>query len=76
MSLKETSGDARRPAVDAALGLALVLGAFVLRIYRIDSQSLWPDELYSLVVSYWTIGQTWTQIVGDHVPLYTLLLGG
>ncbi|HVC35219.1 MAG TPA: glycosyltransferase family 39 protein [Chloroflexota bacterium] len=75
MSVKETSGDARRQVVAVAAGLVLVLGAFVLRIYRIDSQSLWPDEVYSLVLSHWSIGQTWTQIVNDHVPLYTLLLG-
>jgi mannosyltransferase len=54
----------------------LAWGAFAYHLLDLTRQSLWPDEVYSLVVSGWTLEQTWHDLIGDHVPLYTIVLGG
>jgi hypothetical protein len=54
----------------------LVWWAFAYRVWDLTRQSLWPDEVYSLVASGWTIDQTWRDLIGDHVPFYTIVLAG
>ncbi len=60
----------------AAAWLLLIWGAFAYRTWNLTRQSLWPDEVYSLDVSKWSLAETWTALVSDHVPLYTIVLGG
>lgn len=59
------------------LGAVTVLG-LVLRLYRIDHQSLWYDESFSLTVARLPLPEMLDVVVADHVhpPLYYLLLHG
>lgn len=59
----------------AALGLLVILGTAE-RIYGIDHQSLWSDELFAVMVShvksFWNI---WPFLLGDsHPPGYALFM--
>jgi mannosyltransferase len=65
----------RRPLRNLPLAL-LVLSAFFLRTSYLTRQSLWPDEVYSYVVSHWSLAEISSGLRVDNVPLYTLLLGG
>jgi hypothetical protein len=58
------------------LAVALVGLAFGIRLFHLTSQSLWPDEAYSVVVSHWPVARLVSDLRADNVPLYTLLLGG
>ena len=57
--------------------LALILGAFALRVYWLDSQSLWYDEGVSAVVAQYDLASL-THWTADDIqpPLYYALLAG
>jgi mannosyltransferase len=63
-----------------AFGFALcatVLLAGVLRVYRLDYQSLWSDEIFSLRTTDPTLSlrEFWDRLLADtHPPIYYLLL--
>jgi uncharacterized membrane protein len=59
----------------AATGVTLLAAA--LRVYRIDWQSVWVDEIYSLVVTDPSrpFEEFWERVLADvHPPVYYLLL--
>lgn len=70
----QTARCRRAIAVDPISVLVLLVG-FGARVYALAGQSLWTDEIYNYSVSRWTLGQVWRDLVHDHVPLYTILLG-
>lgn len=57
---------------------AVVLLGLSLRIYRIDHQSLWGDEAFSLTVSRLPLGDMTSKLVQDfvHPPLHYYMLHG
>jgi Dolichyl-phosphate-mannose-protein mannosyltransferase len=58
-------------------GIALVLLAAALRIYRLDWQSVWFDEIFSLIVAdpSQQFNEFWQWVLSDvHPPLYYFLL--
>jgi len=59
----------------ALLGLLIILGS-IERIYGIDRQSLWGDELYAVMASYkYHFYNIWPLLVNDsHPPLYVTLM--
>jgi hypothetical protein len=61
-----------------ALGLcAVVLLAAGLRVYALDHQSLWADEIFSLTTTDPALPfrQFWDRVIADtHPPVYYLLL--
>lgn len=62
--------------VPLALGAIVVLGAG-LRVYALDYQSLWSDEIFSLTTAdpTLTFGQFWDRVLADtQPPIYYLLL--
>ncbi|MFB0535129.1 MAG: glycosyltransferase family 39 protein, partial [Anaerolineae bacterium] len=55
--------------------LAIILLAFVLRVYRLGHQSLWDDEAKSVWVSSWSVTEILVeQSQHEHPPLHYLLL--
>jgi mannosyltransferase len=59
----------------AATGVTLLAAA--LRVYRIDWQSVWVDEIYSLIVTDPSrpLEEFWERVLADvHPPLYYVLL--
>jgi len=61
----------------ALLLCATVLVASALRVYRLDYQSLWSDEIFSLITSNpkLSLGEFWDRVLADtHPPIYYLLL--
>jgi 4-amino-4-deoxy-L-arabinose transferase-like glycosyltransferase len=73
----EAGAPAGRIASRESIAWLILVGiAFALRIHALTRQSLWPDEVYNVVAARWPLAETWTRLVGDHVPLYTVLLGG
>jgi hypothetical protein len=66
--------DSISPATRTAMALLCVL-AFALRAFRLDFQSLWYDEAYSLRLAEMPVGQMIPTTAADiHPPLYYLLL--
>lgn len=57
------------------LSLIVLLG-FALRIYRLDQQSLWWDELYTVASSVLSLPELFENLFDDrvHLPLYFLLM--
>jgi hypothetical protein len=56
---------------------ATVLLGVALRIYKLDYQSLWSDEIFSLITTSPRLspGEFWDRVLADtHPPLYYLLL--
>jgi hypothetical protein len=56
---------------------AIVLLAAGLRVYRLDYQSLWTDEIFSLMTTdpTLTLHQFWDLVLADtHPPIYYLVL--
>jgi 4-amino-4-deoxy-L-arabinose transferase-like glycosyltransferase len=54
---------------------ALILAGFALRIYRIDTQSLWYDEGFSIALARSSLAEAIAWTAQDvHPPLYYLLL--
>jgi hypothetical protein len=56
---------------------AIVLFGALLRIYALDYQSLWTDEIFSLMTTdpTHTFGDFWNRILSDtHPPIYYLIL--
>jgi len=65
----------RRVSFSLLLGLGLAVTALCLRLYRIDHESLWLDEGYTLLFSRLPLARLFT--VGgahEHPPLYYLLV--
>jgi len=61
----------------AAALCAVVLCAGALRLYALDYQSLWSDEIFSLIVAdpALTFGEFWDRVLTDtHPPIYYLIL--
>lgn len=57
--------------------VALVAIAAVLRLYRIDAESIWLDEAFSIATARDSIAAVFTDTANDfHPPLYFLLLHG
>src|SRR5438876_10922827 len=59
-----------------ALCAIILLGAG-LRVYALDYQSLWADEIFLLITTdpALTFGQYWDRVLADtHPPLYYLVL--
>jgi uncharacterized membrane protein len=55
--------------------LLIVLLAFLLRLYRLDHQSLWYDEGFSLYLARLSLGEITARTASDiHPPLYYYLL--
>lgn len=52
--------------------------SFALRIYRLDHQSLWWDELYTVASAAMTVPEMMDNLLVDrvHLPLYFMLLQG
>jgi mannosyltransferase len=68
--------DARRSALDVGviIGCALLIG-FALRLYRLDAQSLWYDEAYSVQLARLDLVTLVRTTAADiHPPLYYVLL--
>ncbi len=56
---------------------AILLLAFALRLYRLDTQSIWYDEGLSIYLAEQSPDQTIAlSATTDHPPLHALLLGG
>lgn len=70
----QASRGRRAYSIRAADFLVLLVG-FGARVYALAGQSLWTDEIYNYTVSRWTLDRVWQDLVHDHVPLYTILLG-
>jgi uncharacterized membrane protein len=79
------SGDAKLGQAKVWLGMhwsalafgAIVLPAGLLRLYALDYQSLWSDEIFSLIVTdpALTFCEFWDRVLADtHPPLYYLIL--
>jgi uncharacterized membrane protein len=67
----------KRPGILGGIALAVVLLAAALRIYRLDWQSVWFDEVFSLIVAAPSqrFEEFWGWVRTDvHPPLYYLLL--
>lgn len=68
--------------VRGAAGLALsgiVAAGFVLRLYRLDAQSVWYDEAFTIAQSAKPLGELFAALVlegGRHPPLHYWLLHG
>src|SRR6185369_17181280 len=58
------------------LPAAVVLFGLGLRLYRLDHQSLWYDEVFALTVSHYAWPQMFSSLVADivHPPLHYLVL--
>jgi len=55
--------------------LLIVLLAFLLRLYRLDQQSLWYDEGFSVYLARMSLGEITARTASDiHPPLYYYLL--
>lgn len=55
--------------------LFLVLAAFALRVFRLDSQSLWYDEAFSVYLAHFDLGEIAARTAADiQPPLYYFLL--
>ena len=54
--------------------IGLILMAFVLRVYRLDTQDLWGDEAFSIFLSQMPLGQVIAGAADTHPPFYPLLL--
>jgi 4-amino-4-deoxy-L-arabinose transferase-like glycosyltransferase len=56
--------------------LAVILAGFLLRVYRLDHQSLWYDEAFSLTLSRLAPGPMTSALIRDfvHPPLHYYLL--
>lgn len=65
---------ARHMYKSALIGLILV--AFALRIYRLDTQDLWGDEAFSISLSQMPLDQVIAGAADTHPPLYPFLLLG
>lgn len=52
----------------------LALAAYILRVTGLGVQSIWYDEGYSLYLAQQSLGDVWTNVIADHVPLYFSLL--
>ena len=69
-----------RAAWSIALPVAITLLGFGLRLYRIDHQSIWWDEAYSIFIARGGLRAVWGlpyTISYNHPPLhYALLIGG
>jgi hypothetical protein len=56
---------------------ATVLIAAALRVYKLDYQSLWSDEIFSLITTdpNLLVSEFWARVRADtHPPIYYLLL--
>src|SRR3990170_1864495 len=58
----------------AALGMAILLVGFALRLNGLGTQSIWYDESYSIALAREPVDDIWNNIIADHVPLYFWLL--
>lgn len=56
--------------------VVLLLLAFGLRVYRLDSQEIWGDEAYSITIASYSLRQALSANVDTHPPLYPALLWG
>lgn len=66
---------ARRDRWDAYLPLALFAGALALRLYRLNADPLWLDELYAVQLGRLGLGAIFANSLADpHPPLNYLLL--
>ncbi|MFQ6000378.1 MAG: glycosyltransferase family 39 protein, partial [Anaerolineae bacterium] len=55
--------------------MSIVLLAFLLRLYRLDHQSLWYDEGFSVYLARMSLGEITARTASDiHPPLYYYLL--
>jgi mannosyltransferase len=64
----------RRASTNAAL-LLILLGAFALRVYRLDARPIWYDEAFSVFLSEQSFGSIVRGTAADiQPPLYYLLL--
>ena len=69
----KVGGDRRFRFGRVALGLIVLLG-LALRLYRLDAQSLWYDEAYSVDLASRQPTEIVFGVIGDHLPLYFGLL--
>jgi uncharacterized membrane protein len=72
-----TVRDRRSVVLGTIAAAALVLLAAALRVYRLDWQSVWLDEIFSLTVADPSrrLDEFWGWVLADvHPPLYYLLL--
>ena len=73
--MERPQGSGRRPFPLVLSVLMLTLAAFLLRAYRIDWQSLWLDENFTMLVSTQDLAAITRITSGDvHPPLYYFLL--
>ncbi|HLZ09494.1 MAG TPA: glycosyltransferase family 39 protein [Chloroflexota bacterium] len=70
------SASADRPALGTILLLAIILGAWALRLYHLESQSIWVDEGFSWEVARGRLATILTTLATDdrHPPLHYVLL--
>jgi mannosyltransferase len=54
--------------------VGLILIAFALRIYRLDSQDLWGDEAFSIFLSQMPLDRVVAGAADTHPPLYPVIL--
>lgn len=54
--------------------IGLILVAFALRVYRLDTQDLWGDEAFSIFLSQMPLDQVIAGAADTHPPLYPFLL--
>ena len=67
----------RGTARQHSLLILILLLAFALRVFHLDTQSIWYDEGLSLYLAQQPLAQNITlSATTDHSPLHTLLLGG
>jgi uncharacterized membrane protein len=65
------------PLLYLALAAAITCAAGALRVYQLDWQSVWQDEIYSLTVAdpSRSFDDFWQRVLADvHPPLYYLIL--
>jgi 4-amino-4-deoxy-L-arabinose transferase-like glycosyltransferase len=77
MGVDRTLADTRNPAKWSFLvPVVIVLLGLFFRLYRLDDQSLWDDEVFSLSVSRLPINQMHPILVADvvHPPLHYYIL--
>ncbi len=67
----------RRPVLDSMILAVIVLLASGLRLFRLDYQSLWGDEVFSVTVSRLPFDEMTSALIADfvHPPLHYYVLG-
>jgi len=66
----------RLEALSRCLVLAAIIVAFALRIYRLDYQSLWEDEIHSVLRGNMSLADMLQDVLQtqNHVPLYFAMM--